>query len=71
MANENAMASEPYNVQKCQEMMVLLRIKKQALELKAAELEIRRPKNHQRDEALYESTTDEELKALLRARLFD
>nr|GEX38800.1 hypothetical protein [Tanacetum cinerariifolium] len=40
MGNEYAMASEPYNVQKGHEMTVLLRIKKQALELKAAELEI-------------------------------
>ncbi|GJW16080.1 hypothetical protein Tco_0020213 [Tanacetum coccineum] len=73
MANEYAMASEPYNVQKGQEMTELLRIKKQVLELKlkAAELEIRRLKDRQRDEALYESTTDEELKALVRARLFD
>ncbi|GJY73689.1 hypothetical protein Tco_0478120 [Tanacetum coccineum] len=40
------------------------------LELKAAELEIRRMKNRQRDKALYETTTDEELKAGLRQRLF-
>ncbi|GJZ88098.1 hypothetical protein Tco_0659880 [Tanacetum coccineum] len=45
-------------------------IKKHELELKVAELEIRRMENRQRDEALYESTTNEELKALFRARLF-
>ncbi|GJT26973.1 hypothetical protein Tco_0907248 [Tanacetum coccineum] len=40
------------------------------LELKAAELEIRCMENRQRDEALYETTTDEVLKAILRHRLF-
>ncbi|GJR34221.1 hypothetical protein Tco_1209905 [Tanacetum coccineum] len=70
MANEYAMSSDPYNVQKAQEMTGLLRIKTQELELKAAELEIRRLKNRQRDEALYLSTTNEELKAILRQRLF-
>ncbi|GJX32376.1 hypothetical protein Tco_0242231 [Tanacetum coccineum] len=39
-------------------------------ELKAAELKIQRLENRQRDEALYFSTTDEELKAILRARPF-
>ncbi|GKC51491.1 hypothetical protein Tco_1074236 [Tanacetum coccineum] len=53
MANEYAMANDPYNIQKGQEMTELLRIKKQELELKAAELEIRRLENRQRDEALY------------------
>ncbi|GJU35159.1 hypothetical protein Tco_1183513 [Tanacetum coccineum] len=48
----------------------LLKIKKQELELKAAELEIRRMDNRKRDEALYGTTTDEELKARLRQRLF-
>ncbi|GJR96083.1 hypothetical protein Tco_0268257 [Tanacetum coccineum] len=51
-------------------MSELLWIKKQELQLKAVELEIRRLENRQRDEALYESTTDEELKALIRQRLF-
>ncbi|GJV33459.1 hypothetical protein Tco_1393859 [Tanacetum coccineum] len=40
------------------------------LELKAAELEIRRMENRQRDEALYETTTDEALKERLWQRLF-
>ncbi|GJV57428.1 hypothetical protein Tco_1458433 [Tanacetum coccineum] len=40
------------------------------LELRAEELKIRRLENCQRDEALYESTTDEDLKAALRQRLF-
>ncbi|GJV22078.1 hypothetical protein Tco_1371098 [Tanacetum coccineum] len=40
MANEYAMGSDPYNVQKGQEMTELLQIKKQELELKTAELEI-------------------------------
>nr|GEW52695.1 hypothetical protein [Tanacetum cinerariifolium] len=70
MANEYAMANNPYNAQKGQEMTEVLRIKKQELEPKAAELEIQRLKNHQRDEALYLSTTDEGVKAILRQRLF-
>ncbi|GJW38891.1 hypothetical protein Tco_0064736 [Tanacetum coccineum] len=40
------------------------------LELKAAELKIRRMKNRQRDEALYETTIDGALKGRLRQRLF-
>ncbi|GKB66935.1 RNA-directed DNA polymerase, eukaryota [Tanacetum coccineum] len=40
------------------------------LELKAAELEIRRMKNSQRDKALYETTTDEALRERVRQRLF-
>ncbi|GJY71290.1 RNA-directed DNA polymerase, eukaryota [Tanacetum coccineum] len=40
------------------------------LELKAVELEIRRMKNRQREEALYETTTDEALKERLKQRLF-
>ncbi|GKD10073.1 hypothetical protein Tco_1189758, partial [Tanacetum coccineum] len=71
MASEYVMASDSYNIQKNQEMSELLKIKKQELELKAAaELEIRRMENRQRDEALYGTTTDEELKARLRQRLF-
>ncbi|GJZ71233.1 hypothetical protein Tco_0635084 [Tanacetum coccineum] len=70
MANEYAMANDQYNIQKGREMSKLLRIKKEELELKAVELEIRRLKNCQRDEALYFSTTDEDLKAILKARLF-
>ncbi|GJZ05397.1 hypothetical protein Tco_0538672 [Tanacetum coccineum] len=70
MASEYVMASDSYNIQKNQEMSELLKIKKQELELKAAELEIRRMKNRQRDEALYGTTNDEELKARLRQRLF-
>ncbi|GJU08190.1 hypothetical protein Tco_1124620 [Tanacetum coccineum] len=70
MANEYAMAIDPYKVQKGREMTELLQIKKQELELKAAELEIRRLENRQRDKALYMSTTDEELKAMLRQKLF-
>ncbi|GKB88183.1 hypothetical protein Tco_0960455 [Tanacetum coccineum] len=42
MANEYTMANDSYNVQKGHEMTELLRIKKQELELKDAELEIRR-----------------------------
>ncbi|GJV59415.1 hypothetical protein Tco_1465515 [Tanacetum coccineum] len=51
-------------------MSKLLRIKNKELELKVAELEIRRMKNRQIDEAFYETSTDEELKASLRHRLF-
>ncbi|GKE11167.1 ethylene-responsive transcription factor RAP2-4-like protein, partial [Tanacetum coccineum] len=40
MANEYVMASDPYNVQKNQEMSKLLRIKKYELELKVAKLKI-------------------------------
>ncbi|GJZ90214.1 hypothetical protein Tco_0662141 [Tanacetum coccineum] len=68
--NEYVMANDPYNVQKSQDMSKLLRIKNKELELKVAELEIRRLENRQRDEALYETTTDEDLKAILRKRLF-
>nr|GEV36648.1 hypothetical protein [Tanacetum cinerariifolium] len=70
MANEYAMSIDPYNVQKGQELMELLWIKKQSLELKAAELKIRRLQYRQRDKALYLSITDEELKAILRQRIF-
>nr|GEZ62517.1 hypothetical protein [Tanacetum cinerariifolium] len=51
-------------------MSELLKIKNRELELKAAELEIRCMENRQRDEALYETTTDEALKERLRQRLF-
>nr|GEX04928.1 hypothetical protein [Tanacetum cinerariifolium] len=54
MASEYVMASDSYNIQKNQEMSELLQIKKQELELKAAELKIRRMENRQRNEALYE-----------------
>nr|GEV52959.1 hypothetical protein [Tanacetum cinerariifolium] len=70
MASEYVITSDPYNVQKNQEMSELLKIKKQKLELKAAELEIRRMENRQRDKALYETMTDEALKERLRKRLF-
>ncbi|GJS89590.1 glutathione S-transferase T3-like protein [Tanacetum coccineum] len=70
MAIEYVMASDLYNIQKKQEMSELLKIKNRELELKAAELEIRRMENLQRDEALYETTTDEALKERLRQRLF-
>ncbi|GJX39141.1 glutathione S-transferase T3-like protein [Tanacetum coccineum] len=70
MANEYVMASDSYNIQKKQEMSQLLKIKNRELELKAAELEIRRMENRQRDELLYETTTDEALKERLRQRLF-
>ncbi|GKE19376.1 hypothetical protein Tco_1426953 [Tanacetum coccineum] len=70
MANEYAMDSDPYNVQKGQELTELFRIKKNERELKAAELKICQLENRQRDEALYLSTTDEQLNAILRHRLF-
>ncbi|GKC94785.1 hypothetical protein Tco_1160227 [Tanacetum coccineum] len=70
MASEYVMASDPYNTQKNQEMSELLKIKNRELELKAADLEIRRMENRQRDEALYETATDEALKERLRQRLF-
>ncbi|GJZ93684.1 hypothetical protein Tco_0665887 [Tanacetum coccineum] len=54
------------SIRGCQEM----ELKKKELELKAAELKIRRLKKRQRDEAVYLSTTDEELNAILRQRLF-
>nr|GEW55413.1 hypothetical protein [Tanacetum cinerariifolium] len=71
MAREYVMASDPYNTQKKQEMSELLKIKNQELKHKAAELEIRRMENRQRDEALYETKIDEALKERLRQRLFD
>ncbi|GKA40222.1 hypothetical protein Tco_0732815 [Tanacetum coccineum] len=40
MANKYVMTSNPYNVQKSQGMLELLRIKSKELELKATELEI-------------------------------
>nr|GEV45704.1 hypothetical protein [Tanacetum cinerariifolium] len=67
MANEYVMANDPFL--KSQEMTKLLEIKIHELELKAAELEIRRLENCQRDEALYLLNADEELKAILRQRL--
>nr|GEW27509.1 hypothetical protein [Tanacetum cinerariifolium] len=70
MASDYVMASDPYNIRKKQEMSELLKIKNRELELKAAELEIRRMENRQRDKALYETTTDEALKETLRQRLF-
>ncbi|GJX38182.1 hypothetical protein Tco_0251485 [Tanacetum coccineum] len=70
MANGYVMASDLYNVQKSQKMSELLRIKNKELELKAAELKIRRLENRQKDKALYEMTTDEDLKAILRQMLF-
>ncbi|GJT86569.1 hypothetical protein Tco_1068286 [Tanacetum coccineum] len=70
MASEYVMANDPYNTQKKQEMSELLKIKNRELELKAAELEIRRMENRQRDEALYETTIDEALNERLRQRLF-
>ncbi|GJZ66912.1 RNA-directed DNA polymerase, eukaryota [Tanacetum coccineum] len=45
MASEYVIASDPYNIQKKQEMSELLKIKNQELKLKAAELEIRRMEN--------------------------
>nr|GEY94311.1 hypothetical protein [Tanacetum cinerariifolium] len=50
--SEYVMANDSYKTQKNQEMSELLQIKKQELELIAAELEIRRMKNRQRGEAL-------------------
>nr|GEW13973.1 hypothetical protein BVC80_1833g150 [Tanacetum cinerariifolium] len=67
---EYVMVGDPYNIQKKQEMSELLKIKNQELELKVTELEIRRMENRQRDEALYETKTDEALKERLRHRLF-
>ncbi|GKD19213.1 hypothetical protein Tco_1208371 [Tanacetum coccineum] len=80
-ANRKVKAGDPYNLRKSQEMLELLRDGilvrdwgflrfQHELELKAEELKIRRLENCQRDEALYESTTDEDLKAALRQRLF-
>nr|GEU59719.1 hypothetical protein [Tanacetum cinerariifolium] len=71
MASEFVKASDSYNVQKNHEMSELLKIKKQELKLKAAKLEIRHMENRQRDEALYETKTNEVLKERLRQRLFD
>nr|GEV69319.1 serine acetyltransferase 1, chloroplastic-like [Tanacetum cinerariifolium] len=70
MASEYIIASGPYNTQKKQEMSELLKIKNRKLELKAAELKIRCMENRQRDEASYETTTNEALKERLRQRLF-
>ncbi|GJZ41970.1 hypothetical protein Tco_0588856, partial [Tanacetum coccineum] len=66
MVKEYATVKESYNVQKGQNMTELLHMKKMELKLKAAELEIRRM--DQRKKALYMSTNDEELKAVLRTR---
>nr|GEY74934.1 hypothetical protein [Tanacetum cinerariifolium] len=70
MASEYVMASDPYNIQKKKEMSELLKIKNQELELKAVELEIRCMEGRQRDEALYETTTDEAFKERLMQSLF-
>nr|GFA77067.1 hypothetical protein [Tanacetum cinerariifolium] len=48
-------------------MTELLEMKKMELELKAAELKIRRMDQRQNNEALYLSTTDEELKRVIKA----
>nr|GEY08051.1 hypothetical protein [Tanacetum cinerariifolium] len=69
MAAEYVMDIDSYDLQKSQKVSNLLRIKEQELELKADKLEIRRLENCQRDEA-FESMTDEDLKAILRQRLF-
>ncbi|GKD63793.1 hypothetical protein Tco_1305901 [Tanacetum coccineum] len=68
MVNEYATVSEQYSAQKGQNMTELLQMKKMEPKLKAAELEIRRMDQRQKDEALFLSTTDEDLKAVLRAR---
>nr|GEX48670.1 glutathione S-transferase T3-like [Tanacetum cinerariifolium] len=67
--NEVEEVDDPYNTQKKQEMSELLKIKNRELELKAAEVKIRRMENRQRDEALYETTTDEALKERLMQRV--
>ncbi|GJY20489.1 RNA-directed DNA polymerase, eukaryota [Tanacetum coccineum] len=62
----SASSASSFDVEALKKMMA----SEYELELKAAELEIRRMKNRQRDEALYETTTDEALKERLRQRLF-
>ncbi|GJY44452.1 E3 ubiquitin protein ligase MIEL1 [Tanacetum coccineum] len=68
MVNENPTVTEPYSVQKSQNMTKLLQMKMMELELKVEELAIRRMEQCQKDEALYLSTTDQELKAVLKER---
>ncbi|GKB90095.1 hypothetical protein Tco_0962367 [Tanacetum coccineum] len=63
MVNENPTVTEPYSVQKGQNMTKLLQMKMMELELKVEELAIQRMEQRQKDEALYLSTTDQELKA--------
>nr|GEY61239.1 hypothetical protein [Tanacetum cinerariifolium] len=69
MVNEYANVSGRYNVKKGQEMTELLQMKKKELEFKAAELKIQRMDQRQKDKALYLSTTDEELKRMMRRSL--
>ncbi|GJY51070.1 hypothetical protein Tco_0441917 [Tanacetum coccineum] len=66
MVNEYAMVNDPYNVQKGLNMIQLFEKKKMKLELKAKGLDIRQMDQCQKDEAIYMSTTDEELKRVIR-----
>ncbi|GKA18554.1 RNA-directed DNA polymerase, eukaryota [Tanacetum coccineum] len=56
MASEYVMATNPYNTQRNQEMSELLKIKNRELELKAAELKIRRMENRQRNKMCQQNT---------------
>ncbi|GJU79825.1 putative reverse transcriptase domain-containing protein [Tanacetum coccineum] len=67
MVNENPTVTEPYSVQKSQNMTKLLQMKMMELELKVEELAIRRMEQCQKDEALYLSTTDQERRCMIRA----
>nr|GFC82637.1 hypothetical protein [Tanacetum cinerariifolium] len=62
MVNEYAMVNDLYNVQRGRNLTELLEIKKKELELEDRELKIHEMDQRQKDEALYLSTTDKELK---------
>ncbi|GJV79392.1 ribonuclease H-like domain-containing protein [Tanacetum coccineum] len=65
IVNDYEIVHKLYNAKKSQNMTELLQMKKMELELKAKELEIRQMDQRQKDEALYLSTTDEDLKAVV------
>nr|GEW18718.1 hypothetical protein [Tanacetum cinerariifolium] len=66
--NDYAMVNDPYTVQKGLNMIQLFEKKKIEMELKAKGLEIRQMDQRKKDEAIYMSTTDEELKRVIRAK---
>nr|GEV78362.1 hypothetical protein [Tanacetum cinerariifolium] len=68
MVNENAMANDPYDVQKGENLTQLLEIKNMKLALKDREQKIREIVQRQKDEVIYMLTTDEELMSLIKAR---
>ncbi|GJR76644.1 hypothetical protein Tco_0089009 [Tanacetum coccineum] len=68
MVNEYVVVNDLYNIQKGQNLTELLEIRMKELELKDRELRIREIDQRQKVEAIYLSTTDYELKRVIRAR---